>query len=336
MILKMSTMVEASSVPVIQNRFMDESAMFGNRVKTAREKLGLTLAEASRRSKMSPQKFQDAENGADSRGTTVAAIARGLDVSADFLLGVVPEPRHSDGGERRPRLALAPDAAQARGETRPSAQDAAVGAFDLEAHARSLVENVARERQQRLDEEGVRLTAAARRLSPEEGRANLSERLQLLRRDWSVVQAAAKAAIPPDGWERAERGEGMDPLSLHMVGMTYQVSTAFLVGLTENSEPLELPVNCDLLAPPLDESGNAFLADEATPPAASYGSQLRSNSIFYRLESLEADAVDNLRIAKKTRALDAALRALLDFEALPKTLRDQLREALGTDESGQS
>lgn len=88
--------------------------MFGNRVKTAREKLGLTLAEASRRSKMSPQKFQDAENGADSRGTTVAAIARGLDVSADFLLGVVPEPRLLRSAEALPRQIVA-RASQSKG-----------------------------------------------------------------------------------------------------------------------------------------------------------------------------------------------------------------------------
>lgn len=70
---------------------MNVDTSLGSRVRRAREARGLGLNEAARLSRIAPQKLADAESGADSRASTIAAIARGLGVSADYLLGLAPE-----------------------------------------------------------------------------------------------------------------------------------------------------------------------------------------------------------------------------------------------------
>jgi transcriptional regulator with XRE-family HTH domain len=61
----------------------------GARVKAYRQARNLGLNEAARLCQIAPQKLADAEAGVDSRATTIAAIARGLGVSSDYLLGLV-------------------------------------------------------------------------------------------------------------------------------------------------------------------------------------------------------------------------------------------------------
>lgn len=247
-------------------------------------------------------------------------LARRLGVTPHYLAGE-PEPRSPSRGEQTFEGATAiPATLSVR--NRPQAME----------WARDQIESIARDVAAALEEKLQAIAAAADASTPEQNRIALAERLRLLReqRGFTISEAATACRIASDEWEVAERGDGMARLSVGLVGSRLQVSVPYLLGFTESDEPLAGTTAV--------YSGLASIAESvtSTPPAASDGSQLRSNSIFYRLESLEADAVDNLRIANKTRALDAALRALLDFEVLPEILRDRLREALETDESGQS
>jgi transcriptional regulator with XRE-family HTH domain len=64
----------------------------GPRVQAHRKARNLGLNEAARLCGIAPQKFADAENGVDSRASTVIAIARGLGLSTDYLLGLADAP----------------------------------------------------------------------------------------------------------------------------------------------------------------------------------------------------------------------------------------------------
>lgn len=67
--------------------------MIGTRMKERREALGLTLAELGERLKLEPQAVHRYEKGLnDPRSELVARIAVELEVTADWLLGLVDEP----------------------------------------------------------------------------------------------------------------------------------------------------------------------------------------------------------------------------------------------------
>jgi transcriptional regulator with XRE-family HTH domain len=78
----------------------------GERIKRLRTARGLTQSAAARACEMDVQKLAQAEEGADSRASTVAAIAKGLQVPADYLLGLLDKKAEA-ALLRRPGTALA-------------------------------------------------------------------------------------------------------------------------------------------------------------------------------------------------------------------------------------
>jgi transcriptional regulator with XRE-family HTH domain len=66
---------------------VEPKAQVGANIKLQRERLGLTQEEAAHKARVHPVEFARAERGErDMRVSTVAKLARGLDVSASDLM----------------------------------------------------------------------------------------------------------------------------------------------------------------------------------------------------------------------------------------------------------